>query len=48
MDNKEVFELLLKCNVSQLDIAQYLGITRQTVSKYKGEYVNLSSKQRLN
>lgn len=48
MDNKEVFELLLKCNVSQLDIAQYLGITRQTVSKLsKGEYVNLSSKTKI-
>lgn len=45
MDYKEVVKNVLKCKVSQIELAQYLEITRQTVAKLgKGEYVNLSAK----
>jgi transcriptional regulator with XRE-family HTH domain len=45
MNNKEIVEYVLTKNVTQQGLADFLGITRQTVAKIlKDEYVRLSPK----
>ena len=43
MNTELLINYVLSCSITQIELANYLGITRQSVSKLrKGEYVNLS------